>query len=228
MLPRTLALVDDDLEYSEFLAAHLRTQGVEVRHYADSSDLLADLSPYEHEFYVVDLSLPGVDGVELIRILRKRTDVGVLVVSGRLGPEAFTQVITLGADMFLNKPVTFEQVELAIRAVHRRIVTTARQSSAWKLNREQSTLTTPDGNPVELSPTDLSLMECFLEAQGGVVLREHMQQRLGHDPANVVTNNLHATIYRLRRRIERATPLAVPLQSQQRVGYVFKAPLIAG
>ena len=228
MLPRTLALVDDDLEYGEFLAAHLRTQGVEVRHYADSSDLLADLSPYEHEFYVVDLSLPGVDGVELIRILRKRTDVGVLVVSGRLGPEAFTQVITLGADMFLNKPVTFEQVELAIRAVHRRIVTTARQSSAWKLNRQQSTLTTPDGNPVELSPTDLSLMECFLEAQGGVVLREHMQQRLGHDPANVVTNNLHATIYRLRRRIERATPLAVPLQSQQRVGYVFKAPLVVG
>ncbi len=228
MLPRTLALVDDDLEYGEFLAAHLRTQGVQVQHYADSSDLLADLSPYQHEFYVVDLMLPGVDGVELIRILRKRTDAGILVVSGRLGPEVFAQVITTGADMFLNKPVTFEQVELAVRAVHRRIVMTATQSSAWKLNRQQSTLTTPDGKPVELSATDLALMECFLEAQGGVVLREHMQECLGHAPGDMASNNLHATIYRLRRRIERATPMAVPLQSQQRVGYVFKAPLIAG
>ena len=228
MLPRSLALVDDDLEYGEFLAAHLRAQGVQVQHYGDSSDLLADISPYEHDFYVVDLMLPGVDGVELIRILRKRTDAGILVVSGRLGPEVFAQVITTGADMFLNKPVTFEQVELAIRAVHRRIVTTAKQSNAWKLNRRQSTLTTPDGKPVELSATDLALMECFLDAQGGVVLREHMQERLGHAPGDAAANNLHATIYRLRRRIERATPLAVPLQSQQRVGYVFKAPLVSG
>ena len=226
MLPRTLALVDDDLEYGEFLAAHLRTQGVQVQHYADSSDLLADLSPYQHEFYVVDLMLPGVDGVELIRILRKRTDAGILVVSGRLGPEVFAQVITTGADMFLNKPVTFEQVELAVRAVHRRIVMTATQSSAWKLNRQQSTLTTPDGNPVELSPTDLSLMECFLEANGAVVSREDLAKRLGLVVGSESSNNLHATIYRLRRRIERVTPLAVPLQSQQRVGYVFKAPLV--
>lgn len=229
MLPRTLTLVDDDTEYREFLAEHLRAQGVEVRAYADSSDLLADETPYRDEFYVVDLMLPGVDGVELIRILRKRTDAGVLVVSGRLGPEIFAQVINAGADMYLNKPVTFEQVELAVRAVHRRIMTTARTSNAWRLDRARSMLTAPDGQVIELSPSDLSLMECFLEASGAVVPRERLHVRLGYDPtAGEATNSLHATVYRLRRRIERATPLAVPLQSQQRVGYVFKAPLVAG
>ncbi|QIL70495.1 response regulator transcription factor [Diaphorobacter sp. HDW4B] len=228
MLPVTLALVDDDTEYCEFLAQHLRAQGVEVQAYSDSSDLLADLAPYRFDFYVLDLMLPGVDGAELIRILRKRTQAGVLIVSGRLGPEVFAEVINAGADMYLTKPVTFEQVELAIRAVHRRIMTTAKTATAWKLDKRRSVLTAPDGQTVELSPTDLILMDCFLKAQGATVTREQIRELLEGTSAAESDNSLHATIYRLRRRIERVTPLAVPLQSQQKVGYQFRAPLIAG
>ncbi|MBF5002621.1 response regulator transcription factor [Diaphorobacter caeni] len=228
MLPVTLALVDDDTEYCEFLAQHLRAQGVEVQAYSDSSDLLADMAPYRFDFYVLDLMLPGVDGAELIRILRKRTQAGVLIVSGRLGPEVFAEVINAGADMYLTKPVTFEQVELAIRAVHRRIMTTAKTATAWKLDKRRSVLTAPDGQTVELSPTDLILMNCFLKAQGATVTREQIRELLEGTSAAESDNSLHATIYRLRRRIERVTPLAVPLQSQQKVGYQFRAPLIAG
>ena len=71
MLPKTLALVDDDSEYAEFLAQYLREQGASVSTYADSSDLLAELGPRDHDFYVLDLMLPGVDGLELIKILRR-------------------------------------------------------------------------------------------------------------------------------------------------------------
>ena len=227
MLPATLALVDDDTEYSEFLAQHLRNQGVDVQAYGDSSDLLADLEPYRFDFYVLDLMLPGVDGAELIRILRKRTQAGVLIVSGRLGPEVFAEVINAGADMYLTKPVTFEQVELAVRAVHRRIMTTAKTATAWKLDSRRSVLTAPDGQLVELSPTDLLVMQCFLKAQGEVVSRDHIRELLGYSSATDSDNSLHATIYRLRRRIEKVTPLAVPLQSQQKVGYQFRAPLVA-
>ena len=227
MLPATLALVDDDTEYCEFLAQHLRNQGIEVQAYADSSDLLADIEPYRYDFYVLDLMLPGVDGTELIRILRKRTQAGVLIVSGRLGPEVFAEVINAGADMYLTKPVTFEQVELAIRAVHRRIMTTAKTVTAWKLDARRSVLTAPDGQIVDLSPTDLLVMQCFLKARGEVVSRDHIREVLGYTQAGDSDNSLHATIYRLRRCIEKATPVAVPLQSQQKVGYQFRAPLIA-
>ena len=227
MLPPTLALVDDDTEYCEFLAQHLRNQGVNVQAYGDSSDLLADIEPYRFDFYVLDLMLPGVDGAELIRILRKRTQAGVLIVSGRLGPEVFAEVINAGADMYLTKPVTFEQVELAVRAVHRRIMATTKTATAWKLDSHRNLLLAPDGQTVDLSPTDLVLMQCFLKANGDVVSREHIRELLGHTSAADSDNSLHATIYRLRRRIERVTPLAVPLQSQQKVGYQFRAPLVA-
>ncbi|MNV60442.1 DNA-binding response regulator CreB [compost metagenome] len=106
-------------------------------------------------------------------------------------------------------------------------MTTAKTATAWKLDSRRSVLTAPDGQIVELSPTDLLLMECFLQAQGEVVSRDQIRDLLGHSSSADSDNSLHATIYRLRRRIEKVTPLAVPLQSQQKVGYQFRAPLVA-
>jgi two-component system, OmpR family, response regulator len=226
MLPTSLALVDDDAEFSEYLAQHLRQRGVEVTTFADSNDLLVSDGAYGHDFYVLDLGLPGVDGVELIKLLRKRTQAGLLVVSGRLSPDVFRDVVTAGADMYLAKPVQFEQVALAVEAVQRRA---ARQGSAqevWRLDREAAQLWAPDGAQVPLSETDLELLECFVEAQGEPVTRDTLRSRLGRVPSAQGDDGLNAIVYRLRRRIERATPLMVPLQSRSRVGYVFKAPLL--
>lgn len=226
MLPKTLAVVDDDPEFSEFLTQYLRDEGVDVQVFGDSNELLTNHSPYAFEFYVLDLSLPGVDGIELIRILRRRTSAGVLVVSGRLAPDVFDSVVNAGADMYLAKPVRFEQVAIAVKAVHRRAATVKEQAQGWKLDRRGSELITPDGAHVALSGTDLAVMNCFLEAQGGIVSRDTLIERLGRAGSEGPDNLLHATIYRLRRRIERATPTIVPLQSQSRVGYVFKAELL--
>jgi two-component system, OmpR family, response regulator len=227
MLPSRLALVDDDSEYAEFLAQHLGEQGVQVSVFKDSNDLLASVGGCSHDFYVLDLGLPGVDGVELIKILRKRSDAGVLVVSGRLGADVFRDVVQAGADMYLVKPVQFEQVSLAISAVQRRAVRAPSAQSAWKLDRASAELVAPDGARVPLSDTDLVVMDCLLQAQGETVTREQLRQRLGRGEMADGDDGLNAIIYRLRRRIERATPALVPLQSRSRVGYVFKAPLQA-
>jgi two-component system OmpR family response regulator len=228
MFPKTLALVDDDAEFSEFLAQYLRGQGVTVQVFHDSSDLLADPGAYDHDFYVLDLMLPGVDGVEMIRILRRRTQAGVLVVSGRVAQDVFDQVITAGADMHLTKPVRFEQVALAVKAVQRRAVAAREQASHWKLDSRAGELIAPDATRISLSDTDVAVMQCFVKAQGAVVSRETLRDTLGRPGGEESDNALHATIYRLRRRIERATPVVVPLQSQSRVGYVFRATLVGG
>jgi two-component system OmpR family response regulator len=162
-LPRTLALVDDDAEYSEYLAQHLEALGVDVHHFADSNDLLTEDQPFGYGFYIVDLMLPGVDGVDLIGLLRRRTQAGILVVSGRAAPDVFARVIDVGADMYLAKPVSFEQVVVAVRGVHRR-VSARRRRSAWVLEARASRLVAPDGALISLSETDLAVMQCFLDA----------------------------------------------------------------
>lgn len=224
-LPATLALVDDDSEFSEFLSQHLREQGIRVDVFPDSDDLLTTNAPYDYDFYVVDLMLPGVDGIQLMRLLRRRTNVGIVVVSGKVSPDVFKSVVDAGADMYLSKPVSFEQVLLTIRAIHRRTSTSPQVSSAWVLDRHASLLIAPDTTRIELSDGDLTVMECLFEAHGQPVAREVLFRRLGRDPGDDDDNWLHGTIYRLRRRIERATTLLVPLQSVTKVGYVFRAEL---
>jgi DNA-binding response OmpR family regulator len=229
MLPRTLALVDDDKQYTGLLSQHLKALDVQVDVFADSNDLIALGSPYSYGFYIIDLILPGVDGVDLIKVIRKRSNAGVLVVSGRLEPEVFQQVIEAGADMYLAKPVQFEQIVLATRAVQRRVGGNGNVKLGWILDRRLSQLIAPEGSRVDLSAIDLALVECFARANGEVVERETLQHCIGQDAeqdaGQDVSSNLNATIYRLRRRIERATPSAVPLQTKSRVGYLFRAPL---
>jgi two-component system OmpR family response regulator len=226
MAPLHLALVDDDAEYTEFLAQYLRDRGLAVDVFADSHDLMALEDPYRYDFYVVDLMLPGIDGVNLIKLLRRRTNAGVLVVSGRLAAEVFREVVTAGADMYLVKPVQFEQVEIAIEAVQRRAAAPgATPDTSWTLDRRARQLVAPDGVRVELSEADRALLECFIEANGEVVTRETLRRGLGKAGDDESGDGLNATIYRLRRRIEKATPSVVPLQARSRVGYVFRATL---
>jgi DNA-binding response OmpR family regulator len=227
MLPKTLALIDDDREYAEFLSQFLSEQGIGVDVFPDSNDLLTHVDPYRYDFYVVDLNLPGVDGVNLIKVLRRRSAVGILVVSGQLGPEVFTSVMGAGADMYLAKPVQFEQVAIAIKAVQRRAGATSAGNPAWRLDRRARQLLAPDGARVDLSETDLAVVECFVTASGETVSRDALRVQLGQGGSSESTDSLNATIYRLRRRIEKATPTAVPLQSKSRIGYVFRAPLQA-
>lgn len=230
MLPKTLALIDDDTEYTEFLSQFLREQGIRVDVFPDSNDLLTHADAYQYEFYVVDLMLPGVDGVNLIKVLRLRTAAGLLVVSGQLAPDVFASVVAAGADMYLAKPVQFEQVAIAIRAVQRRAGAggaVGAGNPAWRLDRRAQQLLAPDGARVDLSGADIAVVECFLSANGETVSRDTLRSRLGHGADPEAVDSLNATIYRLRRRIERATPTAVPLQSKSRVGYVFRAPLQA-
>jgi two-component system, OmpR family, response regulator len=226
MYPKTLALIDDDKEFSEYLAQYLRGLGVQVFVYEDSNEMLANVDAFAHEFFVIDLVLPGVNGIELIKILRKRTDAGVLVVSGLTGGDVFKEVLQAGADMHLVKPVQFEQVALAIMAVQRRAGVGPVPNLPWKLDRRAGELLAPDGARVTLSDIDRQLMECFLGAQGQTVTRETLAQSLGRTATDGM-DGLNAIVYRLRRRIERATPVPVPLQSKSRVGYLFRAPLQA-
>ncbi len=230
MFPKSLALIDDDAEYTEYLADFLRDRGVQVKVFADSNDLITQDGAYDHGFYIVDLMLPGINGLDLIKILRRRTDVGLLVVSGRLAPEVFNEVLGAGADMYLAKPVQFEQVALAVQAVQRRVAAASPANPPWRLDRRARQLVAPDGAVVDLSDSDLVVLECFAEAAGETVTRETLKQRLNRDPAeseDASTDSLNATIYRLRRRIEKATPVPVPLQAKSRVGYQFRANLKA-
>jgi len=226
-LPRTLALIEDDPDYAEYLASHLGRTGVAVTVFRDSDEFLTSEGAFAYDFYLVDLMLPGVDGEDLVRLIRRKGWAGIIVVSGRADAGVFDDALRAGADMHLMKPVRLEQVSLAIEAVYRRMAGTRVQADTWQLDRAARTLRTPDGVRVELSDTDFEVVECFVSAHGTTVTRAALCKRLGRDPSTEADNILHAAIYRLRRRIEQQSSVTVPLRSEPKVGYSFRGKLSA-
>jgi two-component system OmpR family response regulator len=227
VLPATLAIIEDDREYADYLAGLLRQRGVAVTVFNDSDEFLTSSGAFGFEFYVVDLMLPGVDGLDLVRLIRRKGGAGVIVVSGRVGDNVFEAVLGAGADMYLMKPVRVQQVALAVEAVQRRVAGSRAQAAVWQLQRADRTLVAPEGTRIELSEGDMAVMECFAAADGATVTRAALCERMGRDPDTEADNLLHAAIYRLRRRVERATPSPLPLQSEAKVGYAFKGRLSA-
>jgi len=225
-LPLSIALVDDEVDFSEALASYLAQQGLDAHWFTDSESLLCSDRPFGFSFYILDIGLPGIDGLSLLRLLRRRSQAGVLVVSGRLAADTFEASIDAGADMYLSKPVSLEQVLLAVRAVHRRARVSAPLAvdDAWRLDRAASRLFTPEGTGIDLSAADVRLLERLQSADDHTASRQDLADWLGIDSDD--PNTLNATIYRLRRRIESAAAVTAPLQARPRVGYQFKGRLL--
>ena len=226
MLPKTIALVDDDDAYTELLAEHLRDFGVHVDIFGASDELLADSSLLGYDFYLVELALPSIGGLNLIKALRLRTDVGVLAVSTRPTYEMLSQVVAVGGDMYLAKPIRVDELTVAIKAVHRRTMP-APLDAPWQLDRKAHELVAPDGARIKFSKTDQTIVECFLEAAGEIVSRESLRLKLGRACDGNDEDKIDETIDRLHRRITRATKLPRPLVSKTRIGYILRLPLIS-
>jgi DNA-binding response OmpR family regulator len=105
-----ICIVDDDNDFVEFLSQYLGVRGLSATGFAAAEALLKSDDIAKFDFFILDLGLPGIDGVDLITLLRARTDAGILVISGRMGPDAFNSALSAGADMFINKPIRFDQV----------------------------------------------------------------------------------------------------------------------
>lgn len=219
------ALVEDDVALADLWSQVLRAAGLQVSVYADSDDLLADPAGFEHDLFVADHGLPGVSGVDLIRILRRRSQGGVLMATASVEAGVLADALEAGADMVLFKPVTPRELVAALRALRRRCVRADSTPAAWQLNPRTRRLLAPNGRDVELSSTQTRLLEMLAEVGSEPLARDRMLEGLGLEGGPSADGRITSAIYRLRRAVEAGTALALPLQSSFAYGYVFRAPL---
>lgn len=193
--------------------------------FEDSDDFLLSAAPFDFEVFVIRSSQHGVGGLDLIRIIRRRTTAGILALCDRPRDD-FASYLDGGADMVLGMDVPLDHLRAGISALARRAGQGRKaEYSAWKLLESQATLETPEGAHIPLSETDLTILRCFA-ANGGKAERGELIERLWGAEAAAMDNALHATVYRLRKRIEQAGQARAPLHAVSRVGYEFRAPLV--
>lgn len=223
MMPEHFCVVDDDDDFLHFLSDYIAAHKLKASVFTSGEYLLKSGDIGNFDFFVLDLGLPGIDGVDLIAMIRARTMAGILVVSGRMGPDAFNSALNAGADMFINKPVRFDQVFSAIKTVYRRSREVTAHGDTWTLEQGTSALIAPDGTSVSLSESEFALLARLFAAAGEPVSREDLAASSGILPG-ADCRNLDAAIFRLRRKIERETDGPSPLRTERGKGYCLAAP----
>lgn len=205
----------------------------QVVRFEDSDDYLLSPRPFDFSLYVVCLEQQGVSGIDLIRLIRRRSQAGVLALGDSVADgvgDGFVAALDAGADMLLGPTTPATHLQAAIRAVRRRVGSTKQLApdAPWRLLEAQAILQAPDGTQISLGESDLVVMRCFALAEGGRVARRDLIDSLWGKEKTAMDNALHVTLHRLRKRIEQSGQAMVPVHSVSKMGYEFRAPLVRG
>ena len=218
--PNSICIVDDDVDYVAYLERYLTARGCSVQTYASAEEFLDAPEAISFEFFLLDLTLPGADGVDLIALIRAHSHAGIVVISGRMGPDAFSNALATGADMFINKPVRFDQVHQAILSVSRRTAPYHKGLKSWTFDAHSAALTCPAGQHASLTPTEVKLVGRLMLDEGVPVPRSVLADAAGIAQSKD-DRNLDAAMFRLRRHIEDQTNQPAPLKTIHGIGYAL-------
>jgi DNA-binding response OmpR family regulator len=226
-LPDRICIIDDDADFLDFMSQYLLNKGLRVSSFGSAEAFLASADAAACDFLIVDLGLPGLDGVDLITMVSSGPQTGILVISGRSGPDAFNCALAAGADMMLHKPIRFDQVYQAILTISRRLAATAPAPSkqqSWEVSSDYSNLVSPDGVRIPLTRLEQRLLARLIAAQGKVVSRGELSDAAGIT-GEIDRRNLDAAVFRLRQKIEQTANRPAPLRTLRGSGYQLSEPL---
>ena len=225
LVGRKLALVDDDLEYSEFLAQHLESLGVSVTRPADSNDLLTSPTPFDFDFYIVDLMLPGEDGLSRARARRRDSNLPILMLSAR-GDEIDRVVgLEVGADDYLEKPFGIGELtarnRVALRHKTKYEPSTSTIRSGDLVIDVEHRLVSKAERTVKLTPKEYDLLLLLASHAGRVLTHGALLKQVWGPAHEHDLQYLRVFIRQIRAKIETNEAEPAIILTEPGVGYRF-------
>jgi two-component system OmpR family response regulator len=224
----TALLVDDDPEILELLADYLERNGLAVKTAEDGEAMWRAFDPERIAVVVLDVMLPGEDGLSLCRRLRDRSDVPIVMLTAR--GEATDRIVglELGADYYLPKPFDPRELLAAINSVLRR----SRQTRAsigrrcltfagWTLDPARQELTDPQGDPVPLGGAEFRLLEVFARNPQRVLSRDELLTLTHGREAGPFDRAIDILVSRLRGHLDDDPRHPRVIRTVRAAGYLF-------
>jgi two-component system response regulator CpxR len=212
-------IVDDDAELCALLREFLTRERFDVEFAHDGDSGLKRVLGERFDLVVLDLMLPGMDGIEVLRRLRAVSRVPVLLLTARGEDEDRIQGLNAGADDYLAKPFNPRELVARIRAVLRR---TAPAPASLEVN---GVVLDPgmrdvfcDGQPVELTTLEFDILEILMRSPGRVVSRDTLMERMYKRKATPFDRSIDMHVSHLRRKLETTRKL---IKTVRGVGYQF-------
>ncbi len=222
-------VVEDDEAIADVLRRTLRQEGHEVRSSPDGVEALRLAEEFVPDLVVLDLGLPGLDGVEVCRRLRAESDVPILILTARSDIDDRVEGLDSGADDYLVKPFEREELLARLRALMRR--RPPRGSAALvvgdlRLNPDTREVHRSD-RQIDLTNREFELLEFLMRNERLVVSRERLLEEVwGYDPL-ALTNTIDVFISNLRRKLEEGGEPRL-LETNRGAGYGPGAAMCGG
>lgn len=217
-----LLLVEDHAELAEWVTKTLRQAGyvLDVLDRGDHADTA--LLTQSYDLVILDLSLPGLDGVEVLRRLRAREQgapTPVLILTARGSTEDRVRGLNLGADDYLPKPFDLAELEARIKALLRRSGNLVPTVRIGRLEFDTTTrMTTVDGRALSLTPRELAVLEVLLSRSGRPVAREALFEKVFDFDADARVEAIEIYVSRLRKKLGGA---GVAINTLRGLGYLL-------
>ncbi|KZK93376.1 Aerobic respiration control protein ArcA [Pseudovibrio sp. Ad5] len=225
-----ILVVDDDLTSRVALSGYFETEGYRVSEAEDGAQMRSVFAGGDVDLIMLDIRLPDDDGLTLLKDVRKKSDVGIIMVTGRTDDVDRIVALEMEADDYVIKP--FNPRELLARsknllrrvragrvpaAVDERVL----NFSGWVLDLDKRGLQSPEGEDVRLTRGEFELLSALVENKGRVLTRDNLLDHLNHREWDPSDRTVDVLIGRLRRKIEANPKDPTLIMTVHGVGYVF-------
>jgi two-component system OmpR family response regulator len=232
-----ILIVEDDREIGALIARYLRENNCRATHVFDGRNLNELLETRRIDLAILDLMLPGEDGLSLCQRMRQRSHVPILILTAK-GQEIDRIVgLEMGADDYLTKPFNPRELLARIRAILRRnglaALTPIENHSrvlrfdGWSIDRGLRELHSPDGTRISVTGAEFDLLQAFCERPGRVLSRDQLVEVTHGREAAAFERSIDILISRLRRKIERDPQHPEMIKTIRSGGYLFTPSVMA-
>lgn len=227
----TIVVVDDDVQILQLVARFLRSNGYRVLTARDGREMQSLLAEAGADLIVLDLMLPGANGLDLCRELRKTSAIPVVMLTAKGDDVDRIIGLEVGADDYLPKPFNPRELLARINAVLRRSSAGAHQSNGrprrfgfagWKLDVLKRELTSPKSVVIDLSSGEYDLLTTFLEAPQRVLSRDYLLDAARNRSLEPFDRAIDVQVSRLRRKLGDSGDL---IKTVRGAGYLFASDI---
>ena len=229
-----IAVVEDDPEISRMMTSYMTDNGFEVTAARSGRDLDRVMSDAKIDCVILDVGLPGEDGLSICRRIRGKSSVPIIMVTGRGTDTDRIVGLELGADDYLPKPFNPRELLARVRAVMRRSGAPEQPPAeplqvlmfeGWRLDMARRQLSAPDGTPRSLTSGEFNILSLFCQHPRKVLSRDDLLELLHGRAAAVFDRSIDVQISRLRRKIESNLKDPSFIKTVRYGGYFF-TPLV--